>query len=481
MDKRKLINTLLRGSRSRSSCRQECLRFATGEEVLIEIVDDSHLRSLATAQQSPLAHADLHEVVAFLYNAGQNWKRPDYVRRTVYESNLTKYLGYSPKAAQTEADWIALLLCSSFRLFDILAVELGAWQMLDNWIAREESLIRAFPRGKVLHLVPGNVPLSAVVSLLRAVVTKNTSIVKVSAGDPFTAPALLQSFADIDAKHPVTTSISTVYWPTSAATAIGAKFAEYVNTIVAWGGKDALAWARKCAGPETEIVEFGPKRSIAVIGPHNNTGDAARGAALDISLYDQKACFSTRQIFVHRSCYGAFRRELALALEKLDALIPTGKMSIDEVASRSLTKAHAGFLDALTTGSASTSWSIIDEDIAGMVYHPLARTVFLTPFDEPSTIYDAIDSEVQTVAVFPWEYCPEIRDECARRGAARIVECGLSNVFRVGGSHDGIYPLQRLVRIVSNELPSRIRAKGINVPINQTEFIEHNKFLEFAP
>jgi long-chain-fatty-acyl-CoA reductase len=74
-----------------------------------------------------------------------------------------------------------------------------------------------------------------------------------------------------------------------------------------------------------------------------------------------------------------------------------------------------------------------------------------------------------------------VRDGCAIRGASRLVECGLSNIFRVGGSHDGIFPLQRMVRFVSSEISSKIRVNGINLPINQYEFLENDRFLEFIP
>ena len=44
-----------------------------------------------------------------------------------------------------------------------------------------------------------------------------------------------------------------------------------------------------------------------------------------------------------------------------------------------------------------------------------------------------------------------------------------------------MYPLQRMVRFVSHEAPASCLVKGINVPIDQTEFIEHDRFLEFVP
>ena len=57
----------------------------------------------------------------------------------------------------------------------------------------------------------------------------------------------------------------------------------------------------------------------------------------------------------------------------------------------------------------------------------------------------------------------------------------MNNIFRVGGAHDGIFPLQRLVRMASMELPSKANIKGIAIPVDQTRFLEEDRFLEFIP
>jgi long-chain-fatty-acyl-CoA reductase len=289
----------------------------------------------------------IDEITSFLYNVGQNWKQRDYIRRTVYERNLVRYLGLSKKTARTEADWIAMYLCSGFRLLDILNIELGSWQILDPWILREEVFVRAFPRGRVLHIAPSNVQLSIVISILRALLTKNTSLVKMSANDPFTPTALVQSLADVDPKHPVTTSISVCYWPTEEADLIGQRFAAVADTIIAWGGNDAVTWARNAAGPNTELIAFGPKRSMAIIAPSDDILIAAQRVAVDISMYDQQACFSTRDIFVHRSCYASFSKLLAEQINNLSLIMPKGLSSFDEISINSFDKMHNIFFDTL--------------------------------------------------------------------------------------------------------------------------------------
>jgi long-chain-fatty-acyl-CoA reductase len=72
------------------------------------------------------------------------------------------------------------------------------------------------------------------------------------------------------------------------------------------------------------------------------------------------------------------------------------------------------------------------------------------------------------------------RDALGLAGVSRFVELGLSNFFRVGGTHDGIRPLQHLIRFVSAEVPARIYSKGMVLKLDQTNFIENRRFKDLA-
>lgn len=475
----KAFDLYLSGRAVSRALKTELFQFSTGRQILMAVAD-TQLADAILLTKSGLADLKIGDILAFLNNAGQNWKRTDYVQRTRYERNLRNYLGYSPAAARNEANWIALLLCSTHRLYDVLTCELGAWQMVDGWVHREEAMVTAAPRGKVLHVLPGNVPLSCLVSLLRALVTKNDSILKVSSADPFTADALLASFLEIDPNHPVPQSISIVYWPHSGDGS-AETVAAGVDAVVAWGGEAAVDWARRNASAHAEVVVFGPKRSLTIIGPGADIPGAARGAAFDAALYDQQACFSSREIFVHASLAEAFAAEFAHAQDDIDRILPTSATGVDERANRALSRRHEQFMGACVIGEAGKSCSIADAPRQRRVEHCLGRTVYLNSFDDIEEVLAELDASVQTVGVAPAAYAAGVRDSLARAGVSRIVEPGLHNVFRPGGSHDAIYPLQRLVRFVSHEAPSDILTKGMNIRIDQTEFIEYDRFLEFIP
>ena len=83
--------------------------------------------------------------------------------------------------------------------------------------------------------------------------------------------------------------------------------------------------------------------------------------------------------------------------------------------------------------------------------------------------------------MMPLKSSLKVRDKFANAGVDRIIELGVNNVFRIGSSHDGIYPLQRMVRFVSNDLPSNHHPKGITFPIGQTDILEEDRFLDLVP
>jgi long-chain-fatty-acyl-CoA reductase len=149
-------------------------------EVCFPAFEESALLEIDCFERQMLADVPLQEILSFLNRVGKHWKSEEYSRRRIYIRQLQELLGYSPQAAAAEADRIGILLTAHARMYDIVAAELGSRFILDEWIAREEAWVRAFPRGLSVHVLPGNVPLSGVISMVRALVTKNVCIAKLS-------------------------------------------------------------------------------------------------------------------------------------------------------------------------------------------------------------------------------------------------------------------------------------------------------------
>jgi long-chain-fatty-acyl-CoA reductase len=475
---------IIAGRRVESTSGEELeLRSRTDEVIHVPALDEATVDRILAQPRNLLADVPLHKIVAFLHNVGHNWKSKEYTRRRIYERHLCRYYGYSEKMAETEANWIALLLSSHYRIYDTLSVELGSWHIVDSWVAREEAYVRALPRGRALHIIPGNVPLSCIASVIRAIATKNISIVKASSDDPMTPLALALSFLDTDPDHPVAQALSVVYWKGGAEGPLERRLLADSDVVCAWGGEPAIEWAKRNARAETEILTFGPRRSVAVVGRGGDRKKAARALAHDVAMYDQRACFSVQRVFVEEPI-GDFLAEIERAFALYETLLPKGRHDFDERAGFSLSHLEAEFSGTEVLASANQGWSIVvrPPDVGdASLRHPQGRTLYVHPVADAAAVIDHVGPGVQTVAVYPSELGYSLRDALVSRGVSRIVELGMNNVFRVGGAHDGMYPTQRLVRLVSMEMPASVSVKGIVVPLDQTTFLEENRFTEFIP
>lgn len=433
-------------------------------------LDGAIAEQLTSVDRNLLASTPTQDIVAFLARCGALWKSEEYARRRLYTRQLCQVMGYSPEMAEAEADMIASVLSAHWRLHDVLGAELPDPHVMDRWVPREDCEVRAFPRGLVVHLLPGNVPLSSVISVLRAVLTRNVSVAKVAGGDPVTAVALALSFLDVDASHPVARSLSVVYWPKDDP--LGASVFGAADAVCVWGGEPAIRWAQAHAAPEATRLVFGPKRSVAMVGRDADLEAAATGLAHDVSAYEQRACFSIHQAFVEEPVE-PFVEALHRALTRYESILPRSAYSTDELAAASLERATHEFMGS-DVRSAGT-WTTIACRPDRVRALTGVRTVFVHPVRDLRETLRWVDADVQTVASAPWEALLPLRDELARRGAARFVELGLSNLFRLGGTHDAMQPLAGLVRIVATESPSRVHGKGMILALDQTRLLENRQ------
>src|SRR5882724_2036380 len=114
----------------------------TGVRYVLPQLGPAEADRLLAQDRQLLADVPLQDILTFLNRAGKNWKNAEYVRRRLYVRQLHELLGYSEKAADAEADRIAILLTSHARMYDMVEAELGSRFILDDWVRREESQVR---------------------------------------------------------------------------------------------------------------------------------------------------------------------------------------------------------------------------------------------------------------------------------------------------------------------------------------------------
>jgi len=459
------------GKRVDPADEPQLLAFPSGARICIPKFTGELAQQLLDAPTDTLAGISLQEIVVFLYRAGQLWKNEEYARRRLYIRELRRVHDYSQEMAEAEADLISATLRSHTQMYDTVAVELGHRAVLDRWIPREDAEVRAYPRGRSVHILPGNVPYSTTVSLLRALLTKNTSILKYAASEPATAIALAQSFSDVDPEHPVTRSVSAVFWDRDNPH--GLRVIESADVICAWGGTEAVTAAYRHCSAEALVVPYGPKRSFTIVGRSAEMAEAARGVAHDTAMYEQRACFSTHQVFTDADPE-SFADHLQAGLERYETLLPPCGHTDDEAAQAALEVTAQRFLGQATVRRGGWG-TIVITDPSNVTELPTARTVFVHPISDLTEVYPWVDASVQTIGLSPWSLASIHRDELAARGACRLVEAGLAPMFRLGGTHDGLQPLVMMTRIVALESPRDQYGKHMVTPVDQSDFLEHRR------
>lgn len=462
---------VLQGRRmARSPAGEHRHVFPNGSAVSLPRLGPDDVDALLAQDRHLLTDIPLQDILAFLNRAGKAWRSDEFGRRRIYVRQLQDLLGYSAPAAAAEADRIAIVLNSHSRMYDLVEAELGSRFVVDTWVPREEAWVRALPRGLVLHVLPGNVPLATALSLVRALVTKNVSIAKMGSTDPVTATALAQTFIELDPDHPVTRSTSVVYWDHESVE--GRRLVGDADAVVAWGGNEAMKYARRHSRDDALVTCFGPKQSFALVDANGDPRRAARGLAHDVAIYDQGACFSIRRAFVTGPA-DLFVAELWRALDAYADLLPVGVLGPDRAAHVQLSRRTELFLDRDVTFSRALDWTVVvcDPDEVP-TEHPLGRVLYVHPVASLSESYRFANPTIQTVAASPWSLLGQHRDELARRGVSRFVELGLVHLFRIGGTHDGVNSLQGTVRMVSAEAPGDVFGKGMVLPLDETAMLE---------
>ena len=407
----------------------------------------------AAAGRRDLAEVPLEEILSFLARASARWADPARLERALALEQARLVTGFSDAELALDLSYLEALLCPERFLRPTLAAELRDPRALDGWVRRAGSEVRAFPRGRVLHLLAGNVPGSEALSLVRALLTKNASLLKLASGNPVTPVALLRSFRALDPDHPVTRSTSVLYWP-HGSPAEAAAFA-LADAVCVWGGAEAVRSACSLARPGQTVLDYGPKRSLAFIDREAirepaAAAEVAAALALDVSVHDQQACHSPQLALVERPAR-AFCQALGAALDEVSRSLPRGFVSLDTHAELSHLRAMAELQGDTVLRGETGGWTLIlTEDLAraAATVSPLARTLLVVEVDDLAEAARLADSTTMVIGFSSRRQLEQLRDGLALRGVDRLTLVGRMGLPPPGFPHEARYDLTRLVRWV---------------------------------
>lgn len=328
---------------------------------------------------------------------------------------------------------------------------LNGWVEVPARIPGGKPLVRAMPT-RQLHITAGNAPEVPVISALRAVLTKSAAVIKLPYGATLTGAMLALAAAAAEPEHPITRSLSLVYWPGGDETVENALFTPNAfDRIVVWGNPETVTSVQSRA-LFTRVICLNPRYGVTLVGSEAFSGkleEATSRAAADVMIYNQKACTSSLVHYVEGTGAqaDAYAAALAKALNTWDRQMPNF-----------VPPSTAGQLKRMRRGKyAGARWYLNTRDegftsgVAVMpgefdvLDHPMCRLAVVRPVAGLADALQYLNQNVSTAGVYPEERRHELKDRILARGVSNVLPLGQCQRVYFGMPHDGMRVLSQLV------------------------------------
>lgn len=335
--------------------------------------------------------------------------------------------------------------------------------------------IRAFGPALLVHSWAGNVPALPLWSLACGLLVKAGTVGKLPSAEPVFASVMARLLVAVH--PPLAGCIAIVWWKGGDEESARAVFGA-ADTVLAYGGNDAIAQVRAQVPVTTRFLGYGHKLGFGLVGRAaldvQRAPATARLAAHDIVRYEQQGCYSPHQFYVERGGKVApreFAQYLAAELANLQQRFPRRALALEEAAAvggwrqAAELRALAG-ADVQVLGDADSAWSVAYAD------QPQA----LAPTGGGRSIVvsavDALDDAVglvaphaaflQTVGIAaePRELY-RLGERLGTAGVTRICALGAMTSPEAGWHHDGRFNLLDLVRMVEIEASAERAADAL--------------------
>lgn len=349
---------------------------------------------------------------------------------------------------------------------------------LDGWVelgrpGASTMRMRAIGTRQV-HIIAGNVPVVAALTVQRAALTKGDCLIKMPSNDPFTAAAIVRTMIDIDPDHPVTKRFAVAYWKGGDERIERQIYRpSRIEKITAWGGMSSMTHIQRYLVPGIELISANPKFSISVVGHEALEGtsamaDAALGVALMAGRMNQTACSSTRVVYVDCGTdsddlarleeFGHAIHEAFLRLPPHESTAPKHPDLALEEELRAVALDDEFYTVIGDTSSAGVVVSRTDEPVE-FADSLTNRVVNLVPIADISQVPRWVSEATQTVGIYPERLREQLRDDLALHGVQRTLPLGTSLAAEAAADpdqtaalpHDGTEPMRRMVRWVIDQ------------------------------
>ena len=320
---------------------------------------------------------------------------------------------------------------------------------------------------RTVHVIAGNSPLIAALSIIRNAVARSDAVIKTPSNDPLTALAIARTMADVAPGHPITRHLSVAYWK-GGDTEVEAKLYQprYVEKIIAWGGFASVTHVLRYVQPGLELISLDPKRSATIIGPQafesaHTVADVARRLATDIGALNQLGCVNARVVYVASGTddagldrLGALGEAVYQQLQRLPESVSTKAKWFDPELRASLDALRASPEFYRVIGGRDGEGAIIVSQLDEPVEFQRSlsgRVANLVPVDDPVDAVPSVNSSTQTIGIYPESLKDSLRDVLGLHGAQRLVSLGYAADPNVALPQDAIEPMRRMVKWIVDE------------------------------
>lgn len=321
-----------------------------------------------------------------------------------------------------------------------------------------EGLVKATPKGILLHVTAGNVFLSSIDSLIMGFLTKNISIVKVSGQNTYFPLFFARKLAEFDKNKILCDKFAVLHWK-GGDSKPETFLKQRVDGIVAWGGEEMIESYRKDLPAHVKFLDFGPKISLQVISQaglrNKDISKVVAAVARDVIPWDQSACASPQNLYIQE---GIDESLLMKALhEAFLNSAPRGKLSDDEAVEILKEKYRGYYSELMEEGilSSGPEHLLHFEKNKFLRPSPLGRSLILKRFKDAEDLYQHLE---------PFSYylqsCSYLFSESEKSsylnllslaGIKRFAPLGTITFGMEGAPHDGRFVLRELVNFIGDE------------------------------
>ena len=189
-----------------------------------------------------------------------------------------------------------------------------------------------------MHSWAGNVPGLPLWSLVCGLLVKAGNIGKLPSAEPLFASLFARLLAEV---HPPLADCLAVVWWKGGDEAPSAALYAQADTVLAYGGNEAIDQIRRQVPITTRFLPYGHKLGLGLIGRDaldaQRAPATARLAAHDVVRYDQQGCYSPHVFYVERGGKVApreFAQYLASELANLERRFPRRALALEDSGGR---------------------------------------------------------------------------------------------------------------------------------------------------